>query len=59
MLRIAIVILTLCLSGCAGYRLGNIQGQEMRDVKTIFVPVAKNQSYEPVSYTHLTLPTKA
>lgn len=39
--------LTLIFSGCAGYRVGNIQGGDMKDVKTIYVPVVKNESYEP------------
>ncbi|MFH1067550.1 MAG: LptE family protein [bacterium] len=35
------------LMSCAGYRLGNIPSAEMKGVKTIFVPVVKNDSYEP------------
>lgn len=35
------------LMSCAGYRLGNIKSAEMKNVKTIYVPVVKNDSYEP------------
>jgi hypothetical protein len=42
-----LVCVTLAgLNGCAGYRVGNIQGAEMAGVKTIYVPMAKNQSLE-------------
>lgn len=37
----------LILSSCAGYRLGNIPDAEMRGVRTIYVPVVKNETYEP------------
>lgn len=44
----AFLILPLVLmSGCAGYKLGNIPSAEMEGVKTIYVPVVKNDSYEP------------
>jgi outer membrane lipopolysaccharide assembly protein LptE/RlpB len=35
------------LCSCAGYKLGNIPSAEMEGVKTIYVPVVKNDSYEP------------
>lgn len=35
------------LTSCAGYKLGNIPSAEMEGVKTIYVPVVKNDSYEP------------
>jgi hypothetical protein len=34
-------------SGCAGYQVGNIPNSAMSGVKTIYVPVARNQTYEP------------
>lgn len=42
-----LIVCCLAFAGCAGYRLGNIQGAEMKDVKTIHVPMVKNLSYEP------------
>lgn len=39
--------LLLILTGCGGYRLGNISGQEVQGVKSVWVPMAKNQSYTP------------
>ncbi len=33
--------------GCSGYRLGNIGGTEVQGVRTIYVPVVKNDGYEP------------
>jgi outer membrane lipopolysaccharide assembly protein LptE/RlpB len=42
------LLLSLVLiTGCAGYKLGNIPSAEMEGVKTIYVPVLKNESYEP------------
>lgn len=32
--------------GCA-YRLGSIAGEELRGVRTVYVPVVKNETYEP------------
>ena len=37
----------LCFIGCAGYQLGNIPRADMKEVHTIYVPVVKNNSYEP------------
>lgn len=39
--------LVFIFSGCAGYRVGNIQGANMEGVKTIYVPTVKNRSFEP------------
>ncbi len=48
-LRSAVVLtLTLLLlNGCSGYRVGNISGQEVQGVKSVYVPMAKNQSFTP------------
>ncbi len=35
------------LSGCAGYRLGDISGRDLQGVKSVYVPVVQNQSLEP------------
>jgi hypothetical protein len=40
-------VMALALTGCAGYRVGNIQSGDMKNVKMIYVPVVKNESYEP------------
>lgn len=34
------------LSGCAGYRLGDISGRDLQGVKSVYVPVVQNQSLE-------------
>lgn len=36
----------VAVSGCA-YRLGSIAGAELDGVRTIYVPVVKNETYEP------------
>lgn len=36
----------LILTGCA-YRLGNVPGQEIKDIESINVPVVINETYEP------------
>lgn len=41
----ALVILSL--NGCAGYRVGNIGGQEVQGVKSVYVPMVKNITYTP------------
>jgi hypothetical protein len=38
--------LILC-TACSGYRLGNISGKEIQGVRSVYVPVAKNDSYSP------------
>lgn len=44
----AVFLLPLVFLGaCAGYKLGNIPSTQMEGVKTIYVPVVKNSSYEP------------
>lgn len=42
---LALLFSLITLTGCAGYRLGNIQGSDMRGVRTIYVPTVKNYSY--------------
>jgi hypothetical protein len=37
----------LFTSACAGYRLGNIPYKQLEGVRTIYVPVVKNDTYEP------------
>jgi hypothetical protein len=39
--------LVLLVAGCSGYRLGNIGGKEVQGMRTIYVPVVKNEGYEP------------
>lgn len=40
-------IIPLLFTACAGYRLGNVPYQQMEGVRTIYVPVVKNDTYEP------------
>jgi hypothetical protein len=35
------------LSGCAGYRVGNISGRNLQGVRSVYVPVARNTSLAP------------
>jgi hypothetical protein len=53
-LPLFLLSLITLFTGCAGYKLGNIPSAEMEGVKTIYVPTAKNQSYEPGLQTQLT-----
>jgi hypothetical protein len=41
------VLVALLFSACAGYRLGNIGGEAIQGVRTVYVPMAKNESYSP------------
>ncbi|MFZ5806370.1 MAG: LPS assembly lipoprotein LptE [Verrucomicrobiota bacterium] len=41
------ILFFVTFTGCAGYRVGNIQGSDMQDVKTVYVPTVKNRTYEP------------
>jgi hypothetical protein len=43
----AALVVILALSGCAGYRVGNISGRDLQGVRSVYVPVAKNTSLEP------------
>ncbi len=42
----AACVAAVALGGCA-YRLGSIAGEELRGVRTVYVPVVKNETYEP------------
>jgi hypothetical protein len=44
----------LLLTSCAGYKVGNIPYAEMKGVKKIYVPIVKNQTYEPGIQTMVT-----
>jgi phosphoenolpyruvate carboxylase len=39
--------LVLSLSGCMGYRVGDVSGRTLQGVRSVYVPVAKNESLEP------------
>src|SRR5476649_2444727 len=41
------LLVVLAVSGCAGYRVGNISGRDLQGVHSVYVPVAKNASLEP------------
>ncbi len=43
---LAALLLVFVLSGCAGYRVGNISGRNLQGVRSVYVPVAKNASLE-------------
>lgn len=36
-----------CLSGCAGYRLGEVKPNTLRDIRTIAVPMFRNTTFTP------------
>jgi Lipopolysaccharide-assembly len=40
-------LVLLSLGGCAGYRVGNISGRDLQGVRSVYVPVVKNNSLEP------------
>ena len=44
---LAFVSAVLALSGCAGYRVGDISGRDLQGVRSVYVPVARNTSLEP------------
>jgi len=41
------LLVILALSGCAGYRVGNVSGRDLQGVHSVYVPVARNSSLEP------------
>lgn len=43
----AALLAALALSGCAGYRVGNVSGRDLQGVRSVYVPVVKNASLEP------------
>jgi outer membrane lipopolysaccharide assembly protein LptE/RlpB len=48
LLRVLLLLPLLgLLSGCAGYRLGNISGRDLQGVHSVYVPVVRNASLEP------------
>ena len=40
-------LLPLSLSGCLGYRVGDVSGRNLQGVRSVYVPVVKNTSLEP------------
>lgn len=50
---LALVILCV-LTSCAGYQLGSVPYAEMKGVKKIYVPIVKNETYEPGIQTMVT-----
>jgi hypothetical protein len=40
------LLLTVVLSGCAGYRVGDISGRNLQGVHSVYVPMVKNVSLE-------------
>lgn len=41
------LLVVLALSGCAGYRVGDVSGRNLQGVHSVYVPTAKNASLEP------------
>jgi hypothetical protein len=41
------LLLALSLSGCLGYRVGDVSGRNLQGVRSVYVPVAKNVSLQP------------
>ena len=39
--------LIFSLTGCLGYRVGDVSGRNLQGVRSVYVPVAKNESLEP------------
>ena len=44
---LAAALVAVCLSGCAGYRLGEVKPHTARNVKSIAVKTFKNATYTP------------
>ena len=40
------LVLVLSLTGCLGYRVGDVSGRNLQGVRSVYVPVAKNESLE-------------
>jgi hypothetical protein len=38
---------SLALSGCAGYRVGEVSGRDLQGVRSVYVPTARNTSLTP------------
>lgn len=41
------LLLAFALSGCAGYRVGNVSGRDLQGVRSVYLPTVKNTSLEP------------
>lgn len=41
------LLVVASLTGCAGYRVGDISGRDLQGVRTVYVPVARNTSLAP------------
>lgn len=44
---LAAIVCAAALSGCAGYRIGEVKPAYLKDVRTIAVPTFKNSTYLP------------
>jgi outer membrane lipopolysaccharide assembly protein LptE/RlpB len=44
---LAFVSAVLTLSGCAGYRVGEISGRDLQGVRSVYVPTVRNTSLTP------------
>jgi hypothetical protein len=42
-----LLLVTLALGGCAGYRVGDVSGRNLQGVRSVYVPVVRNTSLEP------------
>jgi hypothetical protein len=42
-----VLVLVFAVSGCAGYRVGDISGRNLQGVRSVYVPVVKNASLQP------------
>jgi hypothetical protein len=43
----AFAAVSLALSGCAGYRVGEVSGRDLQGVRSVYVPTARNTSLTP------------
>ena len=43
----AALLIAFSLSGCAGYRVGEVKPQYLESVRTIAVPTFRNETYQP------------
>lgn len=42
-----VLLAALALNACAGYRVGNVSGRDLQGVKSVYVPVVRNESLSP------------
>jgi hypothetical protein len=42
-----VLFAAVALSGCAGYRVGDVSGRNIQGVRSVYVPVVNNTSLEP------------